>query len=221
MYKSLVKISGSENFLLEELKRGNSKAFDIIFERYYENLCRFAFSLVHDADMSQSLVQNVFVKIWERRFVLGTVKNIAAYLATMVKNQCADYLKEQRICTLALKDKKDKESDDSTEKEIYCRDFEEHLLIALSKLPPRCRLAFEYSRFEDLTNKEIAAKLKISIKGVEALIGRSLKFLRVELKEFLPSFNLKKINPILFFLNFSKKVLLIEREDEFFVSRLL
>ena len=60
------------------------------------------------------------------------------------------------------------------------------MLQAIHKLPERCKIAFELSRFEGLSNKDIAVKMEISVKGVEALIGRSLKLLRSELIEFLP-----------------------------------
>ena len=65
-------------------------------------------------------------------------------------------------------------------------EFEEKLVVVLSNLPERCRIAFEYSRFENLTYPEIAEKMGISVKAVEALISRALKTLRIELKEYLP-----------------------------------
>jgi RNA polymerase sigma-70 factor (ECF subfamily) len=200
-------ISSLDNVLLDELKKGDSKAFDLVFEKYYANLCRFAFSVIQDQDMSQSLVQNVFIKLWERRFVLGQIDNLAGYLVAMSKNQISDYRKEQRFLSPDPEGRKGTEMDNSTENEVLRRDFEERLLIALSKLPPRCRLAFEFSRFEDMSHKEIAREMNISVKGVEALIGRSLKTLRNELREFLPSFNMKNIDPILFFIRITKKII--------------
>ncbi|MEL7587513.1 MAG: RNA polymerase sigma-70 factor [Prolixibacteraceae bacterium] len=183
--------------LMNELKEGSAGAFDVIFRKYYDNLCRFAFSLVKDADLSQSLVQNVFVKLWERRHQSGDIRNLAGYLTIMVKNQVFDYIHDQKKNKLIFKDSKKGIADESTENEIFRKNFEECLVVALSMLPDRCRQAFELSRFENLSNKEIADKLGISVKGVEALIGRSLKFLRTELREFLPSFHLKD-NLVLF-----------------------
>ncbi len=205
MMNSSFDISSSDSILLEEIKNGNTKAFDLIFRKYYDNLCRFAYCLIHDADMSQSLVQNVFVRLWERRSVTGNINEPGAYLTTMVRNQCSDYLKKQKNRASSLPANNYDKADYSTEQEIFRRNFEEELVISLSKLPSRCRVAFEYSRFENMTNREIADKMNISVKGVEALIGRSLKNLRDELKEFLPSFNTDNINPVLFFLRFLKK----------------
>jgi len=91
------------------------------------------------------------------------------------------------------------QSENTTDNQIDVQDFEEQLTIALGSLPQRCREAFEYSRFENFTNKEIAQKMEISTKGVEALIGRSLKSLRISLSEYLPSSKISKYRcPILF-----------------------
>jgi len=203
MPKQKFDISSPDHVLLLELKEGNSKAFDLIFRRYYDNLCRLCYSFIHDADMSQNLVQNVFIKLWERRFVMGKVSNLGGYLTVMVKNQIADYISDYKKHQFDSEFNKNI-ADFSTENEIQEREFEERLTISLAKLPPRCKQAFELSRFDNLSNKEIAAKMKISIKGVEALIGRSLKLLRVELSEFLPSSKISSKNPILFFLRIAR-----------------
>lgn len=205
MQKEILNISSPDRLLLNKLGSGNPKAFDLIFKKYYDNLCRFAFSVIHDADMSQSLVQDVFLRVWDRRFVLGQINNLPGYLTTMVKNQISDYLKEQKNLSLDLTRYPETQDDNTTEQDVFCKNFEECLIIALTKLPPRCKQAFELSRFENMSNKEIALEMNITIKGVEALIGRSLKALRDELREFLPSFDLKNIDPILFFFLISKK----------------
>lgn len=198
MSRTSLNTSSPDSLLVNELNGGSTKAFDLIFNKYYNNLCRFAFSILHDADLSQSLVQNVFVKLWERRFVCGEINNLAGYLTTMVKNQVFDYLNDEKNQILSPQKNKII-ADDSTENEILRKNFEECLVIALSKLPDRCRQAFELSRFDNLTNKEVAEEMNISVKGVEALMGRSLKILKIELREFLPSFHLKGDNLILFF----------------------
>ncbi|MEN6452655.1 MAG: RNA polymerase sigma-70 factor [Prolixibacteraceae bacterium] len=184
--------------LINELKGGSSRAFDMIFRKYYDNLCRFTFSMLGDADLSQELVQNVFIKLWERRFVCGKIDNLAGYLTTMTKHQVFDYNHDHRNQHQEIKKGDRLIADESTENEILRNNFEECLVSALAKLPGRCREAFELSRFQNLTNKEIAGKMDITVKGVEALIGRALKTLRIELSEFLPSYRLKD-NLIFFF----------------------
>jgi len=188
-----------DGFLLEELKNGNARAFDKIFNDHYQNLCRFAFSIVHDEDTAQSLAQHAFIKLWENRSSLDHVDYLIPYLTTMVRNHCLNYIKHEKRNAKLEDIPADAHAENTTDNQIAAHDFEEHLIIALASLPERCRTAFEYSRFENFTNKEIALKMEISIKGVEALIGRALKSLRISLIDFLPSSKKSNsIKPILF-----------------------
>ncbi len=190
-----------DGFLLGELKNGNSRAFDKIFHDHYQNLCRFAYSIVHDEDAAHSLVQHVFIKLWENHASLDHVENLTAYLTTMVRNHCLNFIKREKRNAKLEDIPVDNQAENTTDNQIDVQDFEEHLIIALAALPERCKMAFEYSRFENLTNKEIAQKMEISTKGVEALIGRALKSLRISLVDYLPSTkNCKFQNPILFVL---------------------
>ena len=84
-----------DNFLISELKSGNARAFEKIFNDYYSSLCRFSFSIVHDQDIARSLVQNVFVKLWESRQQLEKIISLPSYLAAMVKNESINHVKWQ------------------------------------------------------------------------------------------------------------------------------
>jgi len=187
-----------DGFLFEELKNGNSRAFDKIFNDHYQNLCRFAYSFVHDEDNAHSLVQHVFIKLWENRASLYNIDHFASYLTIMVRNHCLNYSKREKRNTKLEDIPAGAQAENTTENQVEVHDFEEHLIIALASLPERCKMAFEYSRFENFTNKEIAQKMEISTKGVEALIGRALKSLRISLVDYLPSSKKSKFsNPIL------------------------
>lgn len=138
-------------------------------------------------DAAQNQVQECFIKFWEKRSELNEIQNLAGYLSFMVRNQCIDYLRKEKVIAKAHDSEMDKPvSENSTENELLVHEFEEKLVVALSNLPERCRMAFEYSRFENHTYPVIAKKMNISVKGVEALVGRALKSLRTELKDYLP-----------------------------------
>jgi RNA polymerase sigma-70 factor (ECF subfamily) len=124
----------------------------------------------------------------------------------MVRNQSIDFLRKEKTNSKIFNNLRLEKSENTTEEQISKNEFEEKLLKSIMNLPERCRTAIEMSRLEGLSNKEIAQKMEISVKGVEALIGRSLKLLRSELQEFLPSFsekNKKRGGSVLFslFLN--------------------
>ncbi|MEI7523896.1 MAG: RNA polymerase sigma-70 factor [Mariniphaga sp.] len=186
-----------DRFLFEEFKNGNSRAFDKIFNDHYQNLCRLAYSIVHDQDNAHSLVQQVFINLWESRESLGHVEQLAPYFTVMVRNQCLNFVKREKRNTKLSDLPANSYSENTTDKQIDTLDFEEQLMIALASLPERCKMAFEYSRFENLTYQEIALKMEITVKGVEALIGRSLKSLRISLFEYLPAVRRGKIKDIL------------------------
>lgn len=176
----------SDQFVLLALKEGEEKAFDLIFRRYYKALCAQANTYLQDLDLSQSLVQDCFIKLWEIREQVPEIQNLSSWLSVLVRNKCVDYLrrhkKEFSLEQVHNRSVAAPEPDVS----LLSREFEERLVQALLQLPDRCRVAFEYSRFEGLTYPEIAFRMNISVKAVEALVSRSLKILRVELKDYLP-----------------------------------
>lgn len=182
----------NEHFILSELRKGNERAFEYIFNQYYASLSRFSFSFIKDQVKAESLTQEVFIKLWEKRESLVEIDNLLSYLMAMVRNQSIDCLRKENASLKVYLMVQSEESVNTTEEQVSKNEFEENLLKSLQKLPERCRMAFEMSRFDGHPNKEIALKMGISLKGVEALIGRSLKLLRTDLQEFLPSGSTKK-----------------------------
>lgn len=180
------KKSQSDTFLLSEIRDGKENAFDFIFRKHYKSLCVQASLYVNDFDKAQSLVQECFIRFWEKREEIEKIETLSAYLSTMVRNRCIDYLRVLKR-TEEMSEKLEERFQISNSEELLLKhEFEEKLLIALSAVPERSRIAFEFSRFENLAYSKIAEKMGISVKAVEALISRALKILRNELKEYLP-----------------------------------
>lgn len=176
----------SEQFVLMALKEGQEKAYDFIFRQYYKSLCAQAHLYTQDMDLSQSLVQDCFIKLWETREHAAEIENLSSWLIVMVRNKCIDYIRKHKREATLDRAVNQPATEQDTDTPLLSREFEERLVQALTQLPERCRIAFEYSRVEDLTYPEIASRMNISVKAVEALVSRSLKILRVELKDYLP-----------------------------------
>lgn len=175
----------NDRFLYSQMRLGKEEAFDFIFRKYYKVLSIQAIRFVHDQDLAQSLVQDCFVRFWEKRKVLFNVEDLYSYLFFMVRNHCIDHLRKQkRIHQVPLTNQADFHEDE-TEEKIDAGDLSSHLWQAIAALPDRCRIAFEYSRIDGFTYPKIAQLMGISIKAVEALISRSLKLLRVKLVQYL------------------------------------
>jgi RNA polymerase sigma-70 factor (ECF subfamily) len=176
----------SDQFLSRQIANGREEAFDFIFRKHYRALCAQALIYIKDDDLAQSIVQDCFVSFWEKRNELKDVRNIRSYLSFMVRNRAVDHFRRIEKEQKAFSASKGEDRTESVEMQAISKEFEEILMDAVSRLPERCRIAFEYSRFEGLKYSEIAEKMDVSVKAVEALMGRSLKILKTELVEYLP-----------------------------------
>ncbi len=175
----------NDQFLFAQLRLGKEEAFDFIFRKHYKVLVVRAIQFVHDQDIAQSIVQDCFIRFWEKRLELSNVEDLHSYLYFMVRNRCIDHLREQkRRHQVSISEQSDFTEND-TEENIDANDLDLHLWQEIAKLPERCRMAFEFSRIDGFTYSQIAHKMGISDKAVEALISRALKVLRANLTDFM------------------------------------
>jgi RNA polymerase sigma-70 factor, ECF subfamily len=180
--------------LFEQIKAGDQKALEHLFAVYFPRLNDFAKKVVKDGGISEDIVQEVFVKVWESRAEIEVI-NLEAYLFRLVRNRCIDYIKHLRV----VNNRMHEIQIESKYEELYRIDFmgdEPYLLIenelklkiekTIESLPDRCREVFIMSRVTGLKNKEIAEKLNINIKNVERHLNRALQSFRQNFTEELP-----------------------------------
>lgn len=178
--------ANTEDFTL--VKNGDVKAYEFIFNKYYERLCNYAGTLLKNKEESEEVVQQVFITIWNKRSTINIETSLHSYLYRAVHNSSLNKLKQEKIKTghqSALKYETVVNAE-STSESVAKKELERSLYAAVDRLPEQCRLTFQMSRFEGLKYQEIAEELNVSIKTVENQIGKALKFLRGELREFLP-----------------------------------
>ena len=154
------------------------------FHQYYSTLCQYAFTILKDSDLSEDVVQEVFLRVWEKKQDLVGTKELRFYLFTAVRNNCLTALeknKKHNITTLSDHEVADEEKEllppDTTGKT-----YEQLLAEALNQLPPKCREVFLLSRMSKLTYQQIGDTLGISVKTVENQMGKALKILRIFVK---------------------------------------
>ena len=180
--------------LFDQIKTGDQKALELLFSIYFPRLNDFARNVVKDDGISQDIVQEVFVKVWEKKAEIESL-NIEAFLFRLVRNRCIDYIKHLKVVNNRLQ----KIHIASKYEELYRIDFvgnepyiliEQELKMKIEKiiqdLPDRCREVFMLSRINGLKNKEIAEKLDINIKNVERHLNRALQSFRGNFSEELP-----------------------------------
>ncbi|WP_183575037.1 RNA polymerase sigma-70 factor [Mucilaginibacter sp. X5P1] len=163
-------------------------AFEHLFKKHFRELHAYGFSLLKDWDAAEEVVQAIFLKLWEKNEWVHIQISIKSYLYKSVYHDCLNYMRRQKIhlkyqthTVHAMENRVD-----NTDGKIKLNEMEQHLSKALDKLPEKCRAIFHLSRFEYLKYHEIANQLEISIKTVETHMGKALRILRKEMKEFLP-----------------------------------
>jgi RNA polymerase sigma-70 factor (ECF subfamily) len=186
----------NNNEVTVDLSTNNEVVFEQLFKKHFRELHAYAFSLLKDWDVAEEVVQDMFLKLWERNEAIQVRTSIKSYLYKSVYHDSLNYLRGQKVqlkyqTTTAYSMKN--HIDDAAGK-LTMGELEQHLQRALSKLPEKCRAIFHLSRFEELKYQEIASQLEISIKTVETHMGKALRILRKEMKEFLPIIALMLFN---------------------------
>ena len=176
-----------------QLTKDEKNHFRNIFQNYYQPLYHLSLSYLEDEDEAKGVVQDAFVKLWEIRNELRAGSNLRNFLFTLVKNNCLNILKRRQILlkhheTIRLMELhyQYESLDRMSDNYLELKELQEKITVAVQNLPEHCRIVFEMSRFDELKNREIAEKLGISQKTVEAHLTKALKILRNELRDYLP-----------------------------------
>jgi len=179
------------NNLIPFLQRGEKGAFEEIYSDFFGVLYHLSVQYLRDEKVSEEIVQDSFMKLWEIRENLNEQFSIRNFLYTITKNNCLNYLRNQKI---ALKHQQNIQylemqfNYEALEKLGSYIEFEELRIkidTVIAGLPLDLRETFLLSRSEDLHYKEIAEKQSISIKTVEARMTKTLRILRHELKDYV------------------------------------
>jgi RNA polymerase sigma-70 factor (ECF subfamily) len=168
-------------------KNNEEEFFESLFKKWYAVLCPFVFRIVKDKEIAQDLVQDVFVKLWEKREQIEINISVKSYLFRACMNAALNHeasrkkykVSNDESLNLSLS------ANESADDELNSSELQKKINEAIDSLPPGCKNIFVLSRFEELSYKEIAETLQISIKTVENQMGKALKILRVHLNDYL------------------------------------
>ena len=163
--------------LIAYVQEGNKLAFDELYNRHWKKLFNFTFNIMHDASLTEDVLQEVFVKVWINR-EKSTIGNIKPYLFNACRNNAISKIRkakwtsvhEEVLETLSLKP--------DIELKLNADDLKQEIDKATETLPKRCREIFYMSRFEHLSIQEISENLNISHRTVENQLSIALKHIR-------------------------------------------
>lgn len=176
---------GVDTVIIKKLRKGDSREFETLFRSSYVSLVRYARSLVSDHDTAEEIVQDFFYRLWKDRENLNIGSSLNGYLFRSVHNSCLHHLQHLKVIARheAEMANMDQEFSGSASDRIQLLELEGRIANLLDKLPQRCGKVFCMNRFEGLKYTEIASRLEISVKTVEADMGKALKAFRKELME--------------------------------------
>ena len=172
--------------LFTSIQKGDKKAFDLFFLKYYPRLCSYACQYVN-FDNSEEIVQEIMIWLWENRNMIKIESSPIPYLFRAVRNNCLrqknrDELKNKILTILYNHTNTPYDNPNFYIEEELIRKIEK----SIQDLPENYRQAFDMNRFQDMTYKEIASHLNISSKTVDYRIQQALKILRIKLKDYMP-----------------------------------
>ena len=171
----------ADTISFESIRNGDIKAIETLFKEFYPSMCAIAIRFVSDKDVAQDIVQEVFIKLWEKRTSYEEIPNLKTFLYVSIKNLCFNYLRDK------------KETIDYTNQEVINREYhfknrlieeETYRIVshAIDSLPPQSSKIIKMC-LEGKQNKEIAEILGISVNSVKTLKYNALSTLKEVLKD--------------------------------------
>lgn len=165
------------------MQKNNLTDIEPLFKQNFAPLAGFAMKYVHDLDTAKNIVHEAFIALWEKLDDLPDDTNYRSYLYTSTRNRCLNFIRDQKK-TVEIDSVRDSIAPQTSD-HLEVKELETEIALAISSLPEKCREVFEASRMEGLKYADIAKKMNISTKTVEAQMSKALRILRENLGDYL------------------------------------
>jgi RNA polymerase sigma-70 factor (ECF subfamily) len=174
-----------DSVIIRRIRQGDAGQFESLFRSSYVSLVRYAKTILKDYDTSEEIVQDLFFRLWQDKEKIKIESSLNGYLFRAVHNSCLHWIEHNRVVEKHVQEMANKHSEnmENPEEEIHYKELQSKIARILERLPERCGKIFCMNRFEGLKYTEIAEKLSVSVKTVEANMGRALKEFRNALTE--------------------------------------
>ncbi|MVZ63439.1 RNA polymerase sigma factor [Sphingobacterium humi] len=173
--------------LLDAISHGDERAFSTFYDIFASDLIKHILSKVQDQQIAEDILHDLFLSLWKNRERLPQIQSVPAYLYSSCRYLILAYYRKQQqenIQSLDLTNLDVIDEEITIEDRLYYRYTLDLIANEIEKLPEKCREVFRMSRFEFLSNKEIAEKLQISESTVEKHINKAISRLRIASKAF-------------------------------------
>ena len=175
-----------ELFIFERMADGDHRALRFFFDKYYDKLCNYVNLYIHDKSVSEDIVQDIFIYFWEKRGIIRINTSVKSYLFRASRNKYLNHLRNEKIHQV-VRMEVTSNSETFVNPDYNLLDINEIeglILASINSLPSRCREVYLLHRNEDLSYKEIAAKMDISVKTVENQMTIALKKMKEQLAPY-------------------------------------
>lgn len=184
-------------------KASDEVAFAALFRLFYGALYKFAIHYVHQHEIAEELVNDVFVKLWKQRLTLEEIENLESYLFVAVKNSALNYLKQYSHYHIDVDEKNTFGliSVHDPQKDLEWKELYFKMQQAVNQLPEQSKAVFRLVREEGFRMKQVADILGISSRTVETQLYRAVKKLDAVLSQYYDKKgNANSLMPVLIFL---------------------
>lgn len=175
--------------LQQELAAGSEAALKKLYELFSERLFHFTLAIVHNRELAEEIVADVFIQTWKKREKIAVMENVIWYLYIMAKNISLNYLRKeqkQKFIEIDVVNLPVYTIEPMAVQHLITKDFLLSIAKAINELPPKCRLIFKLVKDDGLTYKETAELLNLSIKTVENQMGIALKKMHTTIQALMP-----------------------------------
>lgn len=175
----------NEKDILLKISEGDQRAFTMLFDFYYRHIGHYVFVITESEEETEEIIQDVFIKVWEKRETLQRIDNMKAYLFVLSKNRTLNYLRDKAKARMIEKKWCDENPESSYLIDSYSDQEEYHQIIqeAVSDLPPQQQRVYQLSRQENLKYDEIATQMGLSKTTVKKHMQLALGFLKKNVKD--------------------------------------
>jgi RNA polymerase sigma-70 factor (ECF subfamily) len=179
-------------YIIDRIVNDDELALKDLFQQYSSKLLAYTFSITRSRQTSEEIVEDVFFALWKNRKMLKTISNILYYLYTACKNRAINYLQREKknfpidIDTIS---NHYKIAYSVPESDFISKENMQKIISAIKSLPPKCQLVFKLAKEDDLSHKEIADILHISLKAIEKQLNIALTRIAKSLSNSLPEYN--------------------------------
>ena len=174
----------------DDVSAAHETAFEHLFRRFFRELHVYSYSILRDWDLAEEVVQTLFLKMWENGSWQRVEISVKAFLYRSVYHESLNVLRQhqvtQRYRHHAMYVMRNEAEHPVARIEL--NELEERIRESLNRLPEKCRTIFQLSRFGELKYHEIASQLGISVKTVETQMGKAIRILKHDLKDYLYQF---------------------------------